>query len=200
MDTSLPSEMSSLLEDIYFEELLDKLGRVQCLEIGHELLAAEEGYGMPQVHFKELVEKPSKVQCMETGHELLAVEKQGYGCSKKCRRAFFDLCLAQQKVPLNIFEQSPTSKDKVACKLTGDLLNKSKDAIWKHINDKKFLGKLAQKEDEKKAHIQQGVYDFMDVSLQPGDTEHLGSKTKKGSHVCCEGDNDENMDREEPTF
>ncbi|MCO5554191.1 hypothetical protein L7F22_007717 [Adiantum nelumboides] len=152
------------------------------------------------VHFEELLDKPGKLRCVETGHELLAAEKEGYGRSKKCRRALFDLCLAQRKAPLNVFEQSPASKDKVVCKLTGDLLNKSEDAIWKHMNGKKFLRKLAQKEDEKKAHIRQGAEDFMDVSLQPGDAEHLGSDAIEGNHVCGEGDHDENMDTEEPTF
>ncbi|KAI5066422.1 hypothetical protein GOP47_0019046 [Adiantum capillus-veneris] len=154
-----------------------------------------------EVHFEELLDKPGRVRCVETGHELLAAEKEGYGRSKKCRRALFDLCLAQRKPPLNVFEQSPAFRDKVVCKLTGDLLNKSEDAIWKHMNGKKFLRKLAEKEEEKKAHVEQGAEDFMDVSRQTGDAEHLGDDATEGNYVCSvEGDEDENMDTEEPMF
>lgn len=156
-----------------------------------------------KVHFEEL--PTGRVRCVETGHEMPAAEREGYGHSKNCRRALFDLCLAQRKPPLNVFEQSPTSKDKVICKLTGDLLNKSEDALWKHMNGKKFQRKLAQKEAEKKAASQQRAEVLIDVRMQLDDIKNLNADQGGGTSDLPtnleEDDNkDESMDWEDPGF
>ncbi|KAE8662902.1 Surfeit locus protein 2, putative isoform 3 [Hibiscus syriacus] len=48
------------------------------------------------------------------------------------------------------FSELPNGRlnSKVICKLTGDTVNKSEEHIWKHINGKRFLNKLEQKEME----------------------------------------------------
>ncbi|KAI5058047.1 hypothetical protein GOP47_0026217 [Adiantum capillus-veneris] len=92
-------------------------------------------------------DSPRAAHCGEGGH----------GCSKKCRRALFDLCLAQQNPHLDMFGQRPSTK------FTGGLWNKHEDAIWKHMNGIKFLCKLAKQKKEKKAHVEQWVEDFMHI-------------------------------------
>ena len=52
-----------------------------------------------EVHFEELPSS-GRVRCIETGHEMLPSEKEGYGSSKKCRRALLDLFLKQRN---NVF-------------------------------------------------------------------------------------------------
>ncbi|XVF14010.1 hypothetical protein REPUB_Repub09cG0019600 [Reevesia pubescens] len=65
-----------------------------------------------------------RLKCVETGHEMVVKDKDSYAQSKRCR-------------------------SKLICKLTGDTVNKSEEHIWKHINGKRFLNKLEQKEMEK---------------------------------------------------
>lgn len=90
-----------------------------------------------------------RFKCIETGHETLLKDKDIYTNSKKCRLGLIDFALSQKKPPLNIFKQDPHCKLKLVCKLTGDIVNKSEEHIWKHINGKRFLNKLEQKEAEK---------------------------------------------------
>lgn len=42
---------------------------------------------------------------------------------------------------------------KLLCKLTGDTVNKTEEHIWKHINGRRFLNKLEEKEREKESGI-----------------------------------------------
>ncbi|KAB2614015.1 surfeit locus protein 2 [Pyrus ussuriensis x Pyrus communis] len=97
--------------------------------------------------FREL--ENGRFQCIETGHELLAKDKEIYSQSKRCRLGLIEYALAHKKAPLNMFKQDPLSRSKLLCKLTGDTINKSEEHIWKHINGKRFLNKLEEKEEEK---------------------------------------------------
>ncbi|XP_065876868.1 uncharacterized protein [Euphorbia lathyris] len=90
-----------------------------------------------------------RFKCVETGHEMLSKDKESYSLSKRCRLGLIDFALSNNKPPLNMFKQDPSSRSKLICKLTGDTVNKSEEHIWKHINGKRFLNKLEQKEMEK---------------------------------------------------
>eukprot|EP00252_Welwitschia_mirabilis_P021103 TRINITY_DN5304_c1_g1_i1.p1 TRINITY_DN5304_c1_g1~~TRINITY_DN5304_c1_g1_i1.p1 ORF type:complete len:255 (-),score=51.76 TRINITY_DN5304_c1_g1_i1:463-1227(-) len=90
-----------------------------------------------------------KLRCVETGHELLSKDADTYRNSKGCRLALIDRAVGAKKPPLNFFDQSPLSKSKLICRLTGDSINKTEEHIWKHLNGKKFLNKLSQKEAER---------------------------------------------------
>ncbi|KAL2608674.1 hypothetical protein R1flu_027247 [Riccia fluitans] len=85
----------------------------------------------------------------QTGHEMPAEAQATYSQTKKCRSALFDAALKKRIAPLNYFDQSPANKDKIICKLTGVVLNKKEEAVWKHMMGKKFEAKLAEKEAEK---------------------------------------------------
>ncbi|GLU02137.1 hypothetical protein SLE2022_194040 [Rubroshorea leprosula] len=87
-----------------------------------------------------------RLKCVETGHEMLQKDKDSYSQSKRCRLGLIDFALANKKPPLNMFKQHPTCRSKLVCKLTGDTVNKSEEHIWKHINGRRFLNKLEQKE------------------------------------------------------
>lgn len=87
-----------------------------------------------------------RLRCVETGHELLVRDKDSYAVSKGCRRGLIDAFLCGNKPPLNMFKPGPLSSSKLVCKLTGDTVNKSEEHIWKHLNGKRFLNKLEQKE------------------------------------------------------
>ncbi|KAF8378210.1 hypothetical protein HHK36_029548 [Tetracentron sinense] len=97
--------------------------------------------------FKEL--ENGRFKCIETGHEMTAKDKEPYSRSKRCRLGLIDSALSQKNPPLNMFKQDPLCRTKLICKLTGDTINKSEEHIWKHINGKRFLNKLEQKEAEK---------------------------------------------------
>lgn len=90
-----------------------------------------------------------RFKCVETGHEMLTKDMDPYSRSKRCRLGLIDFALVRNKPPLNMFKQDPLSRSKLVCKLTGDTVNKSEEHIWKHINGKRFLNKLEQKEMEK---------------------------------------------------
>ncbi|XVF14011.1 hypothetical protein REPUB_Repub09cG0019600 [Reevesia pubescens] len=90
-----------------------------------------------------------RLKCVETGHEMVVKDKDSYAQSKRCRLGLIDFALSHFKPPLNMFKQDPLSRSKLICKLTGDTVNKSEEHIWKHINGKRFLNKLEQKEMEK---------------------------------------------------
>ncbi|XP_068334897.1 uncharacterized protein [Pyrus communis] len=131
--------------------------------------------------FREL--ENGRFQCIETGHELLAKDKEIYSQSKRCRLGLIEYALAHKKAPLNMFKQDPLSRSKLLCKLTGDTINKSEEHIWKHINGKRFLNKLEEKEEEKlKA---KGVVEEMGdqnpeiISDQVGDGDGDGERKKK---------------------
>ncbi|KAM2955941.1 hypothetical protein FF2_023127 [Malus domestica] len=131
--------------------------------------------------FKEL--ENGRFQCVETGHELVAKDKEVYSQSKRCRLGLIKYALSHEKAPLNMFKQDPLSRSKLVCKLTGDTINKSEEHIWKHINGKRFLNKLEEKEEEKlKA---KGAVEEMDdqnpeiVSDQEEDRDRRKKKNKK---------------------
>ncbi|KAL5793274.1 hypothetical protein ACOSP7_001868 [Xanthoceras sorbifolium] len=90
-----------------------------------------------------------RFKCVETGHELLAKDKDFYSHSKRCRLGLIDFAVSHKKPPLNMFKQDPLSRSKLICKLTGDKVNKTEEHIWKHMNGKRFLNKLEQKETGK---------------------------------------------------
>ncbi|XP_044465888.1 uncharacterized protein LOC123196069 [Mangifera indica] len=90
-----------------------------------------------------------RLKCVETGHEMLLKDKDSYSQSKRCRLGLIDFALSHNKTPLNMFKQDPLSRAKLICKLTGDSVNKTEEHIWKHINGKRFLSKLEQKETRK---------------------------------------------------
>ncbi|OVA20825.1 Surfeit locus 2 [Macleaya cordata] len=120
------------------EEEEEKKEKGKCKE-GYNLL------GYPT--FKEL--ENGRFKCVENGHEMLTKDMESYSNSKRCRLGLIESYLAQKKPPLNMFKQDPLNKSKLICKLTGVTVNKSEEHIWKHINGKKFLNKLEQKETEK---------------------------------------------------
>uniref|UniRef100_A0A5B7BR38 Putative surfeit locus protein 2-like isoform X1 n=1 Tax=Davidia involucrata TaxID=16924 RepID=A0A5B7BR38_DAVIN len=97
--------------------------------------------------FKEL--DNGRFKCLETGHEVPTHAMDSYAQSKHCRLGLIDAALAHNKPPLNMFHQDPLCRSKLICKLTGGTVNKSEEHIWKHINGKRFLNKLEQKEAEK---------------------------------------------------
>ncbi|GMN42622.1 hypothetical protein TIFTF001_011823 [Ficus carica] len=99
--------------------------------------------------FKEL--ENGRFKCVETGHEVLIKDKDSYSLSKRCRLGLIDFALSHNKPPLNMFKQDPLSRSKLVCKLTGDTINKSEEHIWKHINGKRFLNKLEEKETQNQA-------------------------------------------------
>ncbi|KAK8933651.1 hypothetical protein KSP39_PZI015669 [Platanthera zijinensis] len=90
-----------------------------------------------------------RLRCEETGHDLFAKDKESYARNKGCRLALIDTALAKKKPPLNTFKLHPHFMSKLVCSLTGDTINKSEEHIWKHINGKRFLKKLEEKEVEK---------------------------------------------------
>lgn len=122
-----------------------------------------------------------RFRCVETGHEVLAKDKDSYSHTKRCRLGLIDFALSHRKAPLNMFEQDTLSRSKLKCKLTGDTINKTEEHIWKHINGKRFLNKLEQKELEKdsmtKSGEQQGKKKAA-KALKPS-TENSKKKKKK---------------------
>ncbi|KAG6543714.1 hypothetical protein Mapa_014898 [Marchantia paleacea] len=115
-----------------------------------------------------------RVRCSQTGHEMPAAAQATYSLTKKCRAALFDAALKKRIAPLNFFEQSPDNKDKIVCKLTGVVLNKKEDAVWKHMMGKKFEQKLAEKEAEKERAL--GDVEMMENS----DREQSEKKSAEG--------------------
>ncbi|CAL1358203.1 unnamed protein product [Linum trigynum] len=87
-----------------------------------------------------------RFKCVETGHEVLSKDKESYSQSKRCRLGLVNHALSTRKAPLNMFKQDPLNRSKLVCKLTGDTVNKTEEHIWKHINGRRFLNKLEQKE------------------------------------------------------
>uniref|UniRef100_A0A0D9W6A1 non-specific serine/threonine protein kinase n=1 Tax=Leersia perrieri TaxID=77586 RepID=A0A0D9W6A1_9ORYZ len=87
-------------------------------------------------------------RCAETGHELPEREKEAYGRSRACRLALIDHAVARKRPPLNAFKPHPEHKSKLICNITGDIVNKSEEHVWKHINGKRFLNKLEKLEEK----------------------------------------------------
>ncbi|KAG2335192.1 hypothetical protein Bca52824_006372 [Brassica carinata] len=115
-----------------------------------EMTTTKEGanlLGKPK--YKKL--ENGRFRCVQTGHELLEKDKQVYSESKRCRLGLIDHALSHSKPPLNLFEQDSSSRSKLICKLTGDTVNKTEEHIWKHINGRRFLNKLEEKEREKES-------------------------------------------------
>ncbi|GAB4847900.1 hypothetical protein Ancab_026960 [Ancistrocladus abbreviatus] len=97
-----------------------------------------------QPNFQQL--ENGRFKCVETGHEMPSNIVDSYANSKRCRLGLIDFALSSSKPPLNMFKQDPLSRCKLICKLTGDTINKSEEHIWKHVNGRRFLNKLAQME------------------------------------------------------
>lgn len=93
----------------------------------------------------------NRLKCVETSHELQEKERDSYSQSKACRIALIDYYVANKKPPLQLFHQCPISKMKLICELTGDSINKSEKHIWKHMNGKRFLNKLGEREKAEKS-------------------------------------------------
>lgn len=55
--------------------------------------------------FKEIGN--GRLKCVETGHEVLSKDIPFYSNSKKCRLGLIDFALANNKSPLNMFNQDP---------------------------------------------------------------------------------------------
>ncbi|KAG8082386.1 hypothetical protein GUJ93_ZPchr0014g46666 [Zizania palustris] len=87
-------------------------------------------------------------RCSETGHELPEREKEAYERSRACRLALIDHAVSRKKPPLNAFKPHPEHKSKLICNITGDIINKSEEHIWKHVNGKRFLNKLEKLEEK----------------------------------------------------
>ncbi|XP_043723787.1 surfeit locus protein 2-like [Telopea speciosissima] len=134
---------------------------------GHNLL------GSPT--FKEL--ENGRFKCIETGHELPAKDMGSYGQSKRCRLGLIDSALSLQKPPLNMFKQDPLCRSKLKCKLTGDTINKSEEHIWKHINGRRFLHKLEQKEEEKLASCDTVLVESKQLSHKVSKSDMNGVET-----------------------
>eukprot|EP00249_Psilotum_nudum_P012112 c23586_g1_i3 orf=526-1206(+) len=117
------------------------------MEEGNETVKRDDNSLLGELHFETL--DSGRLRCVETGHELTQAQKASYQQSRKGRFILFDVALAQGRPCLKFFEQSPVARDKVICTLTGDTINKTEDALWKHMNGKKFQRKLAEKEREK---------------------------------------------------
>uniref|UniRef100_A0A2N9FT84 Surfeit locus protein 2 n=1 Tax=Fagus sylvatica TaxID=28930 RepID=A0A2N9FT84_FAGSY len=139
-----------------------------------------------------------RFKCVETGHELLAKDKDSYSHSKRCRLGLIDFALSKNKPPLNIFKQDPLSRSKLICKLTGDTVNKSEEHIWKHINGKRFLNKLEEKETGKSTSNgtveEQAEQKPQKASKQS--TDGLKKKKKKNKKKKLEEEEEEIEDKE----
>ncbi|KFK25682.1 hypothetical protein AALP_AA8G145700 [Arabis alpina] len=119
---------------------------------GEETTTTKEGsnlLGKPK--FKKI--ENGRFRCVQTGHELLEKDKKVYSQSKRCRLGLIDHALSNNKAPLTLFDQDSSSRSKLKCKLTGDTVNKTEEHIWKHINGRRFLNKLEEKEREKESGI-----------------------------------------------
>ncbi|CBI34839.3 unnamed protein product, partial [Vitis vinifera] len=114
-----------------------------------------------------------------------------YSQSKRCRLGLIDFALSHKKTPLNLFKQDPVSRSKLICKLTGDTINKTEEHIWKHINGRRFLNKLEQKEAEKQMSNRK-VVDKGD-QMQQKDGEKHKKKDKKKKKKKQEKEVDENI-------
>ncbi|XP_038903229.1 surfeit locus protein 2-like isoform X2 [Benincasa hispida] len=120
-----------------------------------------------------------RFRCVETGHEVLAKDKDSYSRTKRCRLGLIDFALSHRKAPLNMFEQDPLSRSKLKCKLTGDTINKTEEHIWKHINGKRFLNKLEQKELEKVSMAKSGEQQGKKKAAKAFKPSKENSKKKK---------------------
>ncbi|WCJ21190.1 Surfeit locus protein 2 (SURF2) [Euphorbia peplus] len=116
-----------------------------------------------------------RFKCRETGHEMVSKDKDSYSNTKRCRLGLIDFALSKNKPPLNMFKQDPSSRSKLICKLTGDTVNKSEEHIWKHINGKRFLNKLEQKE---MGNLDEKVDEEAKLSVNHQTNKEKGKKKK----------------------
>ncbi|XVF60189.1 hypothetical protein PTKIN_Ptkin08bG0024400 [Pterospermum kingtungense] len=92
---------------------------------------------------------------------------------------------------------------KLICKLTGDTVNKSEEHIWKHINGKRFLNKLEQKEMEKEELMNETMEEECEQKLKKEKKKKNKKKKEKAveeiiSEVRDPAENE--SDSEEPEF
>ncbi|KAJ4961499.1 hypothetical protein NE237_021409 [Protea cynaroides] len=162
---------------------------------GHNLL------GSPT--FMEL--ENGRFKCIETGHEMFAKDMGSYDQSKRCRLGLINAALTLKKPPLNMFKQDPLCRSKLICKLTGDTINKSEEHIWKHINGRRFLHKLEQKEAEKLATCDTVLVESKQLSRKVSKPEMNGGETDLKERTGLDESqprrlSDNESDSEEPEF
>ncbi|CAH8314035.1 unnamed protein product [Eruca vesicaria subsp. sativa] len=129
-----------------------------------------------------------RFRCVQTGHELLEKDEKVYSESKRCRLGLIDHALSHNKPPLNLFEQDPSSCAKLKCKLTGDTVNKTEEHIWKHINGRRFLNKLEEKEREIESGCIQTVVKENGVKEEKKKNKKKKKKNKKKNKKLDEKD------------
>eukprot|EP01018_Ginkgo_biloba_P025509 Gb_18078 [translate_table: standard] len=91
---------------------------------------------------------------------------------------------------------------KLICKLTGDMINKTEEHVWKHISGRKFQHKLAQKEAEREKKCK-----GEDKCEKGSDPQKIRTKVKKHKNVEIArsdstpiADAESKSDSEEPDF
>ncbi|GBG68194.1 hypothetical protein CBR_g2746 [Chara braunii] len=91
-----------------------------------------------------------RVKCTLSGHEILpdVGALEAHLQSKRYKLAKFE---SQELVKLQPHVvQHPEMKDKLLCNLTGKVVNKTEEAVWKHIMGKRFQSILKEKEEGRK--------------------------------------------------
>ncbi|PKU87853.1 hypothetical protein MA16_Dca017625 [Dendrobium catenatum] len=140
-------------------------------------------------------------RCDETGHDLPRNEKESYSHTKACRVALIDAALAKKKPILNTFQPHPSSKSMLVCSLTGDVINKSEQHIWKHINGRRFLKKLEEKEVEKLASPTKDNRRGKKISKLKASSIHKNQNLEadENGYLARESET-ESVEAEEPSF
>ncbi|CAA7045948.1 unnamed protein product [Microthlaspi erraticum] len=122
-----------------------------------------------------------RLRCVVTGHKVVA-DEESYARKKRYR--------------LGLIDHTPFSRSKLVCKVTGDIVNKNEEHIWKHVNGRRFLHKLEQVEkgtgsSAKTKKTRGGKEDtdsdspdfWMLKSSSGSESEHEGDEENcKGSH------------------
>ncbi|KAF5196543.1 Surfeit locus protein 2 (SURF2) [Thalictrum thalictroides] len=155
----------------------------------------KEGYNLLGSPTFEKLEN-GRFKCLETGHEMLPKDKELYSNSKRCRLGLIDAALLNKKPPLNMFKQDPHCKLKLVCKLTGDIVNKTEEHIWKHVNGKRFLNKLEQKEAENLTSKEIAVEKVEDKLLKKSKLNANGEKKDRKKKDKIKKDKSNEVDKD----
>eukprot|EP00244_Chara_vulgaris_P013854 TRINITY_DN8282_c0_g1_i1.p1 TRINITY_DN8282_c0_g1~~TRINITY_DN8282_c0_g1_i1.p1 ORF type:complete len:374 (-),score=114.96 TRINITY_DN8282_c0_g1_i1:37-1158(-) len=123
-----------------------------------------------------------RVKCTLSGHEILpdvgALEVHLQ--SKSYKLAKFELQELAKLQPHVV--QHPEMKDKLLCNLTGKIVNKTEEAVWKHIMGKKFQSILKEKEEGKKR--QEGAGQATAKEGQQTDATMSGGESCEANHAA----------------